>query len=79
MDKINIEKAVDELRVHFDNGEIQSIAKGVNYLTPYEFSKIKQLIKTSKDDEIHAVSHRVRLQLVYGEVFIINGKYARRS
>jgi len=70
--RINMDKALDELRIYFDRGEIQSIAEGVNYLTPYEFSKIKQLIKTSKNDEIHNVSNRVRLQLVVGEIYIIN-------
>jgi hypothetical protein len=79
MSKINIEKAVDELRTHFDNGYIESIAKGVSYLTPYEFSKIRQLIKTSKNDEIHNVSDRISLQLVFGEVFIINRNYAGGS
>lgn len=64
---------IQELQVHFDNPFISCIAD-VDKLSPYEFFRIKVLIKKLKEDDIYIVSDKVSLQLVFGEVIILNKK-----
>ena len=66
---MDIKKQIEELRLHFDTELIHNETQ-FDVLTPQEYTDIKIIIKTHREDGPYPVSHRLYIQLMDSQVFL---------
>lgn len=62
---------IEALKVYFDNEHIYNLYDEITKLNPFEFSRVKLIIKNEKEDDVYVVSQRISVQLMNGMAYIV--------